>query len=91
MIKMRFHSCVDLREKDCRHRLMSWSGKMPCTGSYRCAMCGFDVDEIFDRDGVKNLNSYARDQVGRFHRRMTGDFSHPFSKGQPLHCPAPFA
>ena len=55
----------DMRDKDCHHKLMSWSGSMPCTGTYRCAMCGLSVDDIYAQEGVKNLTSYGISQVGR--------------------------
>jgi len=36
------------REKVCDHKgHMAWSGRIPCTGVYRCTMCGY-VDHSKD-------------------------------------------
>lgn len=29
-----------LNEEECTNHSYSWSGKMPCTGIYRCVLCG---------------------------------------------------
>jgi len=39
---------------------MSWAGTIPCTGRYRCAMCGLSVQDIAEQEGIEGLTPYAR-------------------------------
>jgi hypothetical protein len=32
-------------EIECENHTYSWSGKMPCTGIYRCVFCGKPADD----------------------------------------------
>jgi hypothetical protein len=32
-------------EIECENHTYSWSGKMPCTGVYRCVFCGKPADD----------------------------------------------
>lgn len=32
------------REKECTSHHMAWDGKMPCTGVYKCMMCGYNPE-----------------------------------------------
>ena len=38
----KFALIPDERKKLCNHRgFMYWTGQIPCTGQYRCIMCGY--------------------------------------------------
>jgi hypothetical protein len=34
------------REKDCVEHHFRWTGRIPCTGEYRCYMCGKTPEEL---------------------------------------------
>ena len=38
------------REKECDHKgFGAWSRKMPCTGKYRCVMCGTELSSYTNK------------------------------------------
>lgn len=32
------------REKECDHKMCAYTGAVPCTGPYKCLMCGAFID-----------------------------------------------
>lgn len=44
------------REKECINHLYSWTGSIPCTGLYKCSMCGHEKQ---NKKGKKNMKSIS--------------------------------
>lgn len=50
-MKKRFAQLPDEREKPCPHKMVAYSGRVPCTGLLRCLMCG----ETVERGGIDQV------------------------------------
>ena len=43
----------EARDKWCTHQSVAYHGKIPCTGGYRCLMCGADMMEAAELQEIK--------------------------------------
>jgi hypothetical protein len=53
MAKMIYHLIPTFREKECEHQFIIWTGKIPCTGTRKCSMCGMNEEEIYRSKTIK--------------------------------------
>lgn len=58
------------REKDCPHTHGAWSGRVPNTGTFKCSMCGTELDPKTKKPiGEDYMESEGKEKIARWQTR----------------------